>query len=164
MNPIDDAMLAHDLNSRNPTRQPARPHRRCVAGLACLSLTLGPGCGLSDGASRSGASVEIIKGKDSAGATIELEKRGGDLTRARVIDVVLGTGEAEIISTTDGGVEFTIEFPAGATITYLGSVEPPSAPSAQAVAGTWAQHAEGIFGEDTGTWEAAADPVHGADR
>ena len=78
--------------------------------------------------------------------------------------MVLGTGEAEIISTADGGVEFMIEFPAGATITYLGTVQPPSAPSTQAVAGTWTQHAEGIFGEDTGTWEAVADPVHVADR
>ncbi len=64
----------------------------------------------------------------------------------------------------DGNVAFTIDFPAGATITYLGSVQPPSTSSTQTVAGTWTQHAEGIFGEDTGTWEAAAAPVYGADR
>ena len=75
----------------------------------------------------------------------------------RVIDVVLGTSEAEIISTTDGGVEFTIDFPAGATVTYVGTVQNASTPSAQEVVGTWTQQAEGIFGEDTGTWSVTAD-------
>ncbi len=137
---------------------------RCTLSIVTLSLVVACGCGSGGSAILPQVSVEIIRGKDSAGAIIELEKRGDDLTHARVIDVVLGTGEAEIISTTDGRVEFTIDFPAGATITYLGSIQPPSASSAQAVAGTWTQHAEGIFGEDTGTWEAAADPVQGADR
>ena len=100
------------------------------------------------------SSVEIISGKDSAGATIELEKRGDDLTAARVIDVVLGTGEGEIISTTDGNIEFTIEFPAGATITYRGQRAETGAPEYVVLSGTWRQHPGGVFGEDFGTWEA----------
>ena len=52
-----------------------------------------------------------------------------------MIDVVLGTGVSEIISD-GGGIEFTIEFPAGATITYVGTVQDAGASSAQAVAGT----------------------------
>ena len=159
MNPIDDAMLDQDLNPRNPTRQPARPHSACIITFAGLSLVVAFGCGFNGDAPRSGASVEIIQGKDSAGAAIELEKRGDDLTRARVIDVVLGTGAAEIISDEDGHIEFTIDFPAGATITYVGAVQDPGASSAQAIAGTWTQHSAGIFGEDTGTWEVATDPA-----
>jgi hypothetical protein len=157
-------MPGQDQSSRVSKRQHGgRPYRNALA-FVWLVLVFVSGCGSGASALLPLESVEILRGKDSAGATIELEKRGDDLTGARVIDVVLGTGEAEIISTTDRSVEFTIDFPAGATITYVGTLQPPSASSAQAVAGTWTQHAEGIFGEDTGTWEAAADPVQGADR
>ena len=152
-------MLDHDLNLRNPTRKPARRHRPCVITFAGLSIVVASGCGFSGDAPRSGTSVDIIQGKDSAGATIELEKLGDDLTRARVIDVILGTGEAEIISDKDGHVEFTIDFPAGATITYVGTVQSPTASSARAIAGTWTQHSAGIFAADTGTWEVAASPA-----
>ncbi len=140
---------------------------RCIrwtSAIASLVLVVASGCGSGQSALLPQASVGIIRGKDSAGATIELEMRGDDLTAARVIDVVLGTGEGEIISTTDRSFEFTIEFPAGATITYFGTLRPRSAPSAQEIAGTWAQHADGIFGEDTGVWNARSEPMHGTDR
>ena len=94
-------------------------HRSAIA-FACLAPVVAAGCGLRTFASRSSVSVEIIRDKDSAGATIELEKRGDDLTRARVIDIVLGTGEAEIISDDNGNIEFPIDFPGGAAITYGG--------------------------------------------
>ncbi len=153
-------MFDQDLNPHNPTRQPARPHRWSIASLACLSLTLGPGCGLRDASSHSGVSVEVIKGKDSAGAIIELEKRGDDLTRARVIDVVLGTGEAEIISDEDGYIEFTIDFPGGAAITYRGQQADAGALEDVTLSGTWRQHPGGVFGEDFGTWEAQTGLDH----
>ncbi len=135
-----------------------RPSRWVLTALA-VSLVVVTGCGSGQSALLPQASVEIIRGKDSAGAIIELEKRGDELKRARVIDAVLGTGEAEIISDKDGHVEFTIPFPAGATITYFGTVQDTGVSSAQAIAGTWTQHSAGIFGEDTGTWEAATDPA-----
>ncbi len=158
MNPIDDAMLDRNLNLCNPTKDPGIGRHRCVVTFACLSLMAGPGCGFSDGASRSGGAVEIIQGKDSAGATIELERRGNDLTRARVIDVVLGTGEAEIISDKDARVEFTIDFPGGATITYRGQQAEARALEDVMLSGTWHQHPGGVFGADFGTWEAPSLP------
>jgi hypothetical protein len=133
--------------------------RSRVLAVGGMLLVAGSGCGFDSTVLRSEPPVEILRGTDSAGATIELEKRGDDLTAARVIDVVLGTGEAEIISDKDGYIEFTIGFPAGATITYFGTVQDPGVSSAQAIAGTWRQHSAGIFGEDTGTWEAATDPA-----
>ena len=147
-------MLCQDGNSRDSRgRRSWRRHRNAIA-LACLSLVVIAGCGFHSSASRSAASVEIISGKDSAGAIVELEKRGDDLTRARVIDVVLGTGEAEIISTTDRRVEFTIMFPAGATITYVGQRAEDGALDDITVTGTWLQHPRGVFGADSGTWRA----------
>ncbi len=101
------------------------------------------------------ASVEIIRGKDSAGATIELEKRGDDLTQARVIDVVLGTGEAEIISDQEGQIEFTIDFPGGAAITYRGQQTDAGELDELMLSGTWRQHSGGVFGEDSRRWEAS---------
>ena len=157
-------MSQHDTS---PQLSDHRRSRRCDRGAlvaVAVSLLVASGCGAGPGALFPQTSIEIITGKDSAGATIELEKRGADFAAARVIDGMLGTGEGEIIPTTDGGIEFTIEFPAGATITYLGSVQSPSTSRAQAVAGTWVQHAEGIFGEDTGTWETAAYSVQETDR
>lgn len=130
-------MLDQDLNPRNSTRKPVRRHHQCVVTFVCLSLVVGPGCGFSDGASRSGAPVEIIRGKDSAGAIIELEKRDADLTAARVIDVALGTGEAEIISDEEGQIEFTIDFPSGASVRYVGQLAHPGTPDAVTISGRW---------------------------
>lgn len=123
-----------------------------VLRTACLALVLVAGCAVVPPILRAGAPVEIIRGTDSAGAVIELEKQGTDFVAARVIDVVLGTGEGEIVSTPEGIVEFTIEFPAGATITYRGSVSPQHTSSTLALRGSWAQLAGGIFAEDSGTW------------
>ncbi len=147
-------MLNQNLNLRYATRWPWRLHRPYVVTFACLLLVFPSGCGFSRSAPRSEVPVEIIRGRDSAGATIELEKRGDDLTRARVIDVVLGTGEAEIISTTDGGVEFTIDFPGGAAITYSGRQADTRDLDNVMLSGTWRQHPGGVFGEDFGTWDA----------
>ncbi len=133
--------------------------RRCdgrVLAIVAVSLVVASGCGSGESALLPQASVEIISGKDSAGATIELEKRGDDLTAARVIDGVLGTGESEIISTTDGGVEFTIEFPAGATITYTGNMLDAGPDNLLQIDGLWLQRAKGIFGTDAGTWSVSS--------
>ena len=127
--------------------------RRCYRRVLAVSLVVVSGCGSGQSALLPQASVEIIRGKDSAGATIELEKRGDDLTQARVIDVVLGTGEAEIISTTDGAVEFTIDFPSGTAITYSGRQVDTATPEDVVFSGTWRQHPGGVFGEDFGTWD-----------
>ena len=145
-------MWGHALSSHDLTRRCRRRHYRNAATLVCLSLIAAPGCGLDDAASRSGASVEIIQGSDSAGAIIELEKRGVDLARARVTDLVLGTGEAEIISGNDGYVEFTIHFPVGVAITYRG--QQTYADTGLTASGTWHQHPGGVFGGDSGTWQA----------
>jgi len=85
---------------------------------------------------------------------IELQKEGNEFTQARVIDVVLGTGETEINSTTDGVIEFTIDFPGGAAITYAGRREDTATPEDVVLSGTWRQHSGGVFGEDFGTWDA----------
>ena len=127
---------------------------RRVLAVVAVSLVVACGCGSGSIAFLPQTSVEIIRGKDSAGAIIELEKRGDHLTAARVIDVVLGTGEAEIISDQEGQIEFTIDFPAGATIVYVGTVQDPGASSIRVIAGTWTQQSAGVFGEDTGTWRA----------
>jgi len=133
--------------------------------LAFLSIIVGSGCGLNAPVPLHETTVETIRGKDSAGAAVELVKQGDDLTRARVIDVVLGTGEAEIISSDDGYVKFTIYFPAGATITYVGIIaEAHDADARFLVSGTWTQHASGIFGSDRGTWEAATRSSQHEDR
>ena len=151
-------MLDQALNLRDRTRLRGRRHHRGVITFASLSLIATPGCGLSDAPSRSEASVEIIQGRDSAGAIIELQKQGGHLTRARVTDLVLGTGEAEIISGNDGYVEFTIRFPGGVAIAYRGQHADPQAVEDVMVSGTWHQHPSGIFGADSGTWQAPSPP------
>jgi hypothetical protein len=120
-----------------------------------MLLVAGSGCGFDGTVLRSEPPVEILRGKDSAGATIELEKRGDDLTQARVIDVVLGTGEAEIISDKNGYIEFTINFPGGAAITYRGRQADAGELDDVMLSGTWRQHPGGIFGADFGTWEAS---------
>lgn len=122
-----------------------------------MLLVAGPGCGFDSIVLRSEPPVEILRGTDSAGATIELEKWGSNLTRARVVDVVLGTGEAEIISD-GGGIEFTIDFPAGAAITYRGWQTDAGKLDDVILSGTWRQHPGGIFGADFGTWEAPSRP------
>ena len=150
-------MSDHDTNLGFPDYGRGwRVDKRLITVVA-VSLTFASSCGLSQNTMLPQASVEIISGKDIAGAIIEPQNRGDDLTAARVIDVVLGTAETEIMSDANGNLEFTIEFPVGATITYVGSIKPRSASSAQEVAGTWTQQAEGIFGEDTGTWSVTAD-------
>ncbi len=68
-------MLDNDVSLRDPTRQPGRYRHRCFVSIACLSLVVAPGCGFGDAATRSAASVEIIQGKDSAGAIIEPKRR-----------------------------------------------------------------------------------------
>ncbi len=136
--------------------------RRCdrrTLAIVAVSLVVASGCGLGESPLLPQASVEIIRGRDSAGANIELEKRGETLTTARVTDLVLGTGEAEIVSAPNGHVEFAIDFPAGVTIIYRGSLQVGGVASPHAV-GTWVQRAAWIFGEDSGTWEAAAFPAN----
>lgn len=147
-------MLSPDLCFRGPGRRRTLCRFGCLSVLVALSITIEPSCGLDNSASRTEVSSEIIRGKDSAGATIELKKRGNDLTRARVIDVVLGTGEAEIISGNDGYVEFTLQFPGGPAITYRGQQAEVGALKDMMVSGTWHQHPGGVFGADLGTWEA----------
>ena len=78
----------------------------------------------------------------------------GNPTAARVTDVVLGVAEAEVVVTQDGQIEFTIDFPGGATITYCGRQVNAGAPDKLNLSGTWHQHPGGIFGADFGTWEA----------
>lgn len=148
-------------------RVPARPTgRRCwnVAGLACLLIAFCPSCGGDGAGFGPGASPQVFRGRDSAGATVELEMRADLITRAHVVDVVLGAADAEILSQTPRNLEFTIVFPAGATVTYIGSIEEANGVTPQNVAGTWTQHAEGIFGEDAGRWQAAADTLAGLVR
>lgn len=156
--PIYYAMPYHDTNFGFPDYGRGRWCDRWVLTIVAVSLVVASGCGSGVNALLPQTSVEIIRGKDSAGATIELEKRGDNLTQARVIDVVLGTGDAEIISTADGVLEFTIEFPAGATISYVGAIQDNGDSSALAISGTWTQHSAGIFGEDAGTWHAPTNP------
>jgi len=129
---------------------------RCGGRILAVLLVVASSCGSSQSALLPQASVEIIRGKDSAGATIELEKRGDDLTAARVIDRVLGAGEAQIVSTTDGSIEFTIEFPAGATITYTGNMLDAGPDDFLRIDGLWLQRAKGIFGTDAGTWSVSS--------
>ena len=160
MNPIDDAMLCQDGNSCDSRRRRSSGLRRSAIAFACLAPVVVAGCGLRASASRSSASVEIIRGKDSAGATIELEKRGDVLTRARVIDIVLGTGEAEIISDDNGKFEFTIDFPGGAAISYRGRQTYGGELNEVMFSGTWRQHPGGVFGEDFGTWQAQSRLGH----
>ena len=118
-------MSSHDSSCEFPDDGGSWGCDRRVLAIVAVSLVVASGCGSGEYALLPQVPIEIIRGKDSAGATIELEKRGADLTAARVTDAVLGTGEAAIISITDDSIEFTIEFPAGSTITYLGSVQPP---------------------------------------
>lgn len=102
-----------------------------------------------------------MRGKDSAGALIELYKQETGFTAAKVIDVILGTAEAEIISTTSDQIEFTIRFPAGVSITYVGTIQYDDASFDKIITGTWTQIATGIFGEDTGTWSALGVTLRG---
>ena len=163
-NPIHHVMSNHDTSFGFPDGGRGKHGNRRVLAIVAVSLVVASGCGSGQRALLPQASVEIIRGKDSAGAIIELEKRGDDLARARVIDVVLGTGEAEIISDEDGQLEFTIDFPVGATIAYLGAIQDNGTSSALIISGTWKQHSAGIFGEDAGTWQAATSPAQQTSR
>ena len=134
-----------------------RGHGECCCwwrfAIVYVAIVLAPGCGLNESDSLSDATVEFISGKDSAGATVELEKRGTEFTRARVIDVVLGTAEAVILLDDEDRIAFTIDFPTGASLTYVGTIQEMDGSSTQFVAGIWTQNDEGIFGADSGTWE-----------
>ncbi len=147
-------MFNHPTSFRLPDCGRGRPCDRRVLAIVAVSLVAASGCGSGQSALLPQASVEIIRGKDSAGAIIELEKWGDDLTQARVIDMVLGTGEAEIISDEDGYIEFTIDFPGGAAITYRGRQADAGELDDVMLSGTWRQHPGGVFGADSGTWEA----------
>ncbi|MFQ5462655.1 MAG: hypothetical protein ACE5E5_08520 [Phycisphaerae bacterium] len=122
--------------------------------VACSTCLIGPACGLNAGHQAKHAPAQIIKGRDSAGAAIELEKRGDQFTTARVFDLVLGTGQSEIHSDEDGSLEFTIDFPGGTAITYRGRQVHADEADDVLLSGTWRQHPGGVFGEDIGTWEA----------
>ena len=132
--------------------------RFCAVILSLSLLIAASGCGLDWIGTWLAPPAEILHGRDSAGAAIELEKRGEELTRARVADAVLGTGEAEIISDADGQIEFTVDFPAGVVITYRGRQADATAFDDGVVSGTWRQHPGGVFGTDLGTWEAGGVP------
>ena len=149
-------MTDHDSNPHGLAKHRTRRSWRAIMNFVCLSLAGYSGCGLHYTAPRSSASLETIQGKDSAGATIELERRGYNLRRARVVDVVLGTAEAEILSAASGAVEFTVAFPGGASITYQGQRAVAGAPEGLMISGTWHQHAGGLFAADSGIWEASA--------
>ena len=127
--------------------------------IACtlVLVFIGTGCG-ADPLVLSGDHIEILVGKDSAGAVIEIEKRGSELVRARVADVVLGTGEAEILPVGINEVSFMIEFPAGVTISYVGAPVEITNDAFGDITGTWIQHPDGIFGADTGTWRVHVSP------
>ncbi len=135
----------------SPTRTNALP-------MVLLLLVLPGGCGRGAVGSSTEPSAHVIQGKDSAGAIAELEKQGNDLARARVIDLVLGTGEAVISSGADGYIEFTVDFPAGVAITYHGQRAATEELVGVTISGTWEQHPRGVFGSDFGTWEAPTSP------
>lgn len=145
-----------DSNPHGLTTHRTRCRWQAIATFACLLLVGYSGCGLQVTASRSSALLETIQGKDSAGATIELERHGDNLRRARVVDVVLGAAEAEIHSAASGAVEFTVAFPGGASITYQGQRSVAGASEGLMISGTWHQHADGLFAADSGIWEASA--------
>ncbi len=122
--------------------------------IAALLTTAGAGCTSGD---RSWLGVqEVLIGEDSAGAIVELRRVGEVFARARVTDMVLGSAEAEISLSGVNEISFTVKFPVGATVTYVGTVEEFSASDATVIAGNWTQHTSGIFGPDTGTWKASS--------
>jgi hypothetical protein len=124
--------------------------------LAVLMTGVGVSCGPDNPLLLTGA-PSVLTGKDSAGALIELRALEDVFTHARIADPVLGSAEAEIRTSGDGGIVFTVRFPLGAVVSYVGlaTENPPS--EAKAIAGTWTQHASGLFGEDWGTWEVGSD-------
>jgi hypothetical protein len=99
-----------------------------------------------------------LVGRDSAGASIELRIDAGDVATARVRDVVLRTGEADVSSDDNGNLTFTVTFPLGVMITYTGTLEITDDATALVLDGAWTQHAAGIFGTDTGSWTVASQP------
>jgi hypothetical protein len=102
--------------------------------------------------------VEVLSGTDSAGATIEITTQKGRPTSARVRDIVLGEGEAEVTQSA-AGLAFTIAFPAGATITYTADFADAYGTVPDMLKGVWVQHARGIFGQDAGTWAVERQPT-----
>jgi len=96
-----------------------------------------------------------LLGKDSAGAVVELHRLDTGFTAAKVVDVILGAGEAEIIFTSSNQIEFTIYFPAGVSITYVGTFQYDEHSFVYTVEGIWTQKATAIFGEETGGWEVS---------
>ena len=124
----------------------------CLIALLVASSVYGLGCEVAFLGRAPDGAVEIARGKDSAGAIIELLKQGDGVIRARVTDLVLGTGEAEVTSGDEGAVEFLIRFPLGVAISYVGVIRDAAAPGVFVIEGTWQQHAEGLFGADGGEW------------
>lgn len=120
--------------------------------LTAVLVIIGLGCG-GVPELRTDAEAFVVEGKDSAGASIEVFFEGNAPKRARVLDRVLGTGEAPIQIAAQAGLQFTITFPVGVTIAYSGQVF-EHADGSVSLQGVWEQHASGIFGTDSGTWDA----------
>jgi len=128
------------------------------AAISSISVAIiGPACGINMASLMHEESVEILRGLDSAGATIEIKKEGPNFVQARIADVVLGTGEAEISSAKTNRIVFSIEFPVGVTITYFGNMIAEDSDGV-VIEGTWQQHATGIFGPDAGAWQVTSNP------
>jgi len=117
----------------------------------CLPAIIGTACGVEPLPGPPDSTVVLV-GEDSAGAVVEIEKQGRELVRARVTDTVLGTGEAEVSLDGTDQVAFTIAFPAGVMISYVGTLAEIGSLGPQTIEGTWTQHGSGIFATDTGAW------------
>ena len=147
--------MLHLRKSLGGMYQPPSAIVKAGGRLSCMLLLaiIGTGCGV-DLLGLPGIATEILIGKDSAGAVVEIEKQGTDLVRARVIDIVLGTGEAMVVPGDNNTISFTVRFPAGAIITYLGIHNAAAdGENLESIRGTWTQENSGIFEEDNGTWD-----------
>ena len=150
---------------RRPPKQPSgvQAAGACIAAylpFASIPLIIGPGC-LVGSLPPSEADVGVLVGQDSAGASIEIVKRAGKLSRATVSDIVLGTADAEV-SWDAERLSFTITFPAAVAITYTAQYADSGVSAGEAVEGTWVQHAGGLFGEDAGTWAVKRESPSGS--
>jgi hypothetical protein len=135
--------------------------RRLAQCAACASISFVIVAGCPAQSLRSGEGVGgVLTGTDSAGAIVEITKRGDSLTTARVSDVILGEGEAQVILSAQG-LSFSIAFPAGATITYAADMPDVESSTPAIIEGRWVQHADDIFGEDAGTWVVRLEDTGG---
>lgn len=139
------------VNSLSSSRSTAS---RKLALLARAAWSLGLTLFLACSSAPEAPHEEILAGSDSAGARIELRLESGEFVSARVIDAVLGTAEADIEAVSPQQIEFTMRFPAGATIIYEAEVPAVPDASADGVNGRWTQVQQGSFAGDSGTWEA----------